>query len=71
MASNRISIKAFLLPYVEQIGKQIGTDDVSEIVSQIILDHKRGCPGVVRQSESQSALQNTSDSLLDELSELI
>lgn len=39
-SSNRVSIKSWLMPYIEQVGKQLGTDDVSEIVNQIILDHK-------------------------------
>lgn len=42
-ASNRPSIKPFLLTYVQQFAEQeLGTDDVTEAVNQIILDHRRG-----------------------------
>jgi len=32
------------MPYIKQVGEQLGTDDVSEIVNQIILDQKRVSP---------------------------
>jgi len=38
----RISIKPHLTDYVTQIGVELEIDDPSEIVSVILLDHKRG-----------------------------
>lgn len=40
--SPRASIKSYLLPYLDEIGSQLGTDDISEIVNTCLLDHKRG-----------------------------
>jgi hypothetical protein len=39
--SKRVSIKAYLLPYLDEIGAEIGTSDYSEIVHQLLLEHKR------------------------------
>lgn len=74
--NNRASVKPFLLPYIEDIGSQIGTDDISEIVSQIILDHKRGicrCGGHPAPTavEPKHQVIESDESLLSELSELI
>lgn len=38
----RISIKPYLIDYVTEMGSQLGIEDSSEIVSVILLDHKRG-----------------------------
>ena len=40
-SSKRVSIKSYLLPYLDEIGIEIGTSDYSEIVHQIITEHKR------------------------------
>ena len=41
--ATRISIKPFLSSYVIDFAlEELGTDDVTEAVNQIILDHKRG-----------------------------
>ncbi|MFE1746019.1 hypothetical protein [Coleofasciculus sp. H7-2] len=39
--SKRVSVKAYLLPYLDEIGAEIGTNDYSEIVHQLLLEHKR------------------------------
>jgi hypothetical protein len=39
--SKRVSVKAFLLPYLDEIGAELGTTDYSEICHQIITEHKR------------------------------
>lgn len=39
--SKRVSVKAYLLPYLDEIGAEIGTSDYSEIVHQLLLEHKR------------------------------
>jgi hypothetical protein len=59
--ANRASIKSFLLPYCEQIGAAIGTDDISE------LDHKRGQCSCSRPIEATSAVSTSEASLLAEL----
>ena len=68
--ANRASIKSFLLPYCEQIGAAIGTDDISEIVSIIILDHKRGQCSCSRPIEATAAVSTSEASLLAELENL-
>ena len=40
-SSKRVSIKSYLLPYLDEIGTELGTSDYSEIVHQIITEHKR------------------------------
>lgn len=40
-SSKRVSIKSYLLPYLDEIGEELGTKDASEIVHQIITEHKR------------------------------
>jgi hypothetical protein len=71
--ANRASIKSFLLPYCEQIGAAIGTDDISEIVSIIILDHKRGqcsCSRPIEATSATAAVSTSEASLLAELENL-
>jgi hypothetical protein len=43
--SARVSIKAYLLPYLRTLGEAIGTDDLSEIVNHLITCQKLGCFG--------------------------
>lgn len=38
----RASIRQFLIPYLERFGQEIGTDDPTEIVNQIVFEHMRG-----------------------------
>lgn len=76
MATARASIKPFLLPYVEAFGVDLGTDDLSEIVNLLILDHKRGVCSNCRDKTSeaiapQRPAAKTEDSLLNDLSNLI
>lgn len=40
-SSKRVSVKSYLLPYLDEIGAEMGTTDYSEIVSQLLTEHKR------------------------------
>lgn len=40
-SSKRVSIKAYLLPYLEQVGEEMGCSDLTEIVCQLLVEHKR------------------------------
>ena len=40
-SSKRVSVKAYLLPYLDEIGAELGTGDYSEICHQLICEHKR------------------------------
>ncbi|MEB3360131.1 MAG: hypothetical protein VKK04_25625 [Synechococcales bacterium] len=43
----RVSIKEYLLPYVLEFAqKELGTDDITEAVNLLILDHKRQHNGI-------------------------
>ena len=71
--ANRASIKPFLMPYCEQVGEAIGTDDISEIVSIIILDHKRGqcsCGADAKPTTPAVAASTAESDLLAELENL-
>ena len=37
----RATIRPYLTEYLAEIGSEIGTTDPSEVVNQIIIDHKR------------------------------
>ncbi len=64
----RITVKPYLTDYVAQIGAQLGIDDFTEVVSIILLDHKRGLCGCSQQFEVPAApAQNSNDSLADGL----
>lgn len=66
---NRVSIKSFLSAYVTNFAiEQLGTDDLSEAVNQIILDHKRGKCGCSK--EASAATTSTESNLLAELEAL-
>lgn len=41
-SSERVSIKNYHLPYLHQIGEQIGTDDLSEIINYVLAWLKQG-----------------------------
>ncbi len=68
--ANRASIKPFLMPYCEQVGEAIGTDDISEIVATIILDHKRGKCGCSTDTQPIARSIATSATESDLLAEL-
>ena len=71
--ANRASIKPFLMPYCEQIGESIGTDDISEIIAVIVLDHKRGkcsCSTDSQLAVAPIAAVTTQSDLLSELENL-
>jgi hypothetical protein len=75
-SSNRASIKQFLIPYCEQVGSEIGTDDLAEVISTIILDHKRGkcaCSNETATPVQSSAIVSPMPlgSLADDLAELL
>ena len=64
----RCSIKAYFKAYIAEIGSQLGTDDISEIVNLIIADHKRfmsGSAPTVKTSASIS-VQPVSTDVTDE-----
>lgn len=39
-SSKRVSVKDYHLPFLEAVGRQIGTDDLSEVVNFIIAQFK-------------------------------
>ena len=51
--SARVSIKAYLLPYLRTLGEAIGTDDLSEIVNHLITCQKLGCFGAPQSTTGQ------------------
>lgn len=72
----RASIRAFLVPYVEQLGQELGTDDPTEIIHAVLLEHKRSRQGCECRDRSACptnapATASTSGSELDELSQLL
>jgi len=70
--SARVSIKAYLLPYLRTLGEAIGTDDLSEIVNHLITCQKLGCFGAPQpttgqiQKPASTALTYTNAPLDDE-----
>ena len=42
-SSERVSIKSYHVPYLRQVGEQIGTDDLSEVVNHVLACLKQGC----------------------------
>ncbi|MBD1847009.1 hypothetical protein H6F89_27100 [Cyanobacteria bacterium FACHB-63] len=41
-SSNRVSIKADLVPYIESIASDVGLTELADVIALIVLDHKRG-----------------------------
>jgi hypothetical protein len=82
-SSERVSVKGYLVPYLQEVGLQIGTDDLSEVVNHLLVCQKLGCFGlpqapiwteIPRQSQSQLiANQPVLDdaTLADEFSNLL
>lgn len=52
----RITIKSHLIHYIEEMSSQLGIEDATEVVSIILLDHKRG---ICRCSHSQTHQSET------------
>jgi hypothetical protein len=57
--STRVSVKSYLLPYLQSVGEAIGTDDLTEVVNHLIVCQKLGCFGTPQQQTTQpvSAVQ--------------
>jgi len=77
-SSSRVSIRPYLLPYLQQFGESIGTDDVTEIVNAILIDHKLGSDASKPVQASDRAVPTMetvqaekAPNLLDELDELL
>lgn len=69
--SARVSIKAYLLPYLRTLGEAIGTDDLSEIVNHLITCQKLGCfgapqPSIGQTPKSASTAPTRTDAPLDD-----
>lgn len=45
-SSERVSIKSYHVPYLRQVGEQIGTDDLSEVINHVLACLKQGCNGM-------------------------
>ena len=45
-SSERVSVKGYLIPYLQEVGSQIGTDDLSEVVNHLLTCQKLGCFGL-------------------------
>ena len=45
-SSERVSIKSYHVPYLRQVGEQIGTDDLSEVVNHVLACLKQRCSGI-------------------------
>lgn len=69
----RITIKSYLADYVSQVGSELGIDDFSEVVSIILLDHKRGLCGCNARldSEAPTAPKDPNELLADGLEEFL
>lgn len=74
--SNRASIRPYLMPYCQQFGDLLGTDDITEIVNAIVIEHKRlqTCCKSLQTNDpeirvSEKPAPKTAN-LLDELTEL-
>lgn len=50
---NRVSIKGYLLPYLQSVGKAIGTDDLTEVVNHLLTCQRLGCFGSPQQPTAQ------------------
>ncbi|GAQ00186.1 hypothetical protein [Leptolyngbya sp. NIES-2104] len=64
----RITIKSHLIHYIEEVSSQLGIDDATEVVSIILLDHKRG---ICRCSRSQTHQSETPTALAKDPNELL
>ncbi|NJR62922.1 MAG: hypothetical protein HC769_31535 [Cyanobacteria bacterium CRU_2_1] len=75
--SNRASIRPYLMPYCLQFGDLLGTDDITEIVNAILIEHKRlqTCCKSVQTADPEIQASDKpapkAANLLDELTDLI
>ena len=67
--SERVSVKGYLVPYLQTIGAQIGTDDLSEVVNHLLTCQKLGCFGLP-QSPQPSVSTRAGESKVAPFSEL-
>jgi hypothetical protein len=45
-SSERVSVKSYHVAYLRQVGAQIGTDDLSEVINHVLACLKQGCNGM-------------------------
>ena len=72
--SKRVSIKDFHIPFLVEIGQQIGTSDLSEIVNYLICQAKLGHSPIAQmtaQTPKPTAQTATDDDLADSLAGLL
>ena len=70
--SKRVSIKDFHLPFLTEIGQQIGTSDLSEIVNYLICQAKTGTIAqMTAQTPKPTAQMATDDDLANSLAGLL
>lgn len=67
--SKRVSIKDFHVPYLAEIGQQIGTSDLSEIVNYLICQVKAGNFTPIAQMPNQPARSTTAIATDDDLAD--
>lgn len=65
--SKRVSIKDFHVPFLAEIGQQIGTSDLSEIVNYLICQVKAGNFTPIAQVSNQPARSTTAQTSDDDL----
>jgi hypothetical protein len=80
-SSERVSVKGYLVPYLQEVGSHIGTDDLSEVVNHLLTCQKLGCFGlpqtpiraeIPRQSQPQAIANHLDDATLaDEFADLL
>jgi hypothetical protein len=70
---NRVSIKGYLLPYLQSVGKAIGTDDLTEVVNHLLTCQRLGCLGSPQPPTAQPVAQSVPDdaTLADALGDLL
>ncbi len=69
--STRVSVKSYLLPYLQSVGEAIGTDDLTEVVNHLIVCQKLGCFGSPQPTTGQiqkpaSTMPTCTDAPLDD-----
>jgi hypothetical protein len=81
--SERVSVKGYLIPFLQEIGSHIGTEDLSEVVNHLLTCHKLGCFGLPQSPASTPVPQSQQspgklpqdvlddDALIDGLSDLL
>ena len=64
----RVSIKNYLIPYLDSVGAELGTNDYTEIVNHLLRESKRQS-GVAQNTQGRQTATN--DDLADTLSEFL